>query len=768
MSYIINKFSGPQLVVLEDGTINTSTSIGLVGRNYVGYGETQNENFVFLLENFSNDSAPSRPIQGQTWFNSTNSLLYVYNGTAWAVVGAAILSATAPEQPANGALWLDSDINTLNIWNGTAWEFIGPEVAEGFDTTRAKSTTVLGIDGNRHPVILLTIDGTVTAICSTSAFTISLSETIEGFLDVVAGITMSTLRTFKGDIIGNASSASQLEELRTINGIVFNGTSDIIVQASTSNNLIRGDYLTGSNFNGSMPITWSVDASSANVIGKVVARNSQGGFAAGTITADLVGNVVGNVTATTGTSVFDIIQATQIIGPVLRGNSSSATRLQTGRNINGTYFDGSSDVTVTAAAGTLTGTTLNGAVTTSSLTSVGILTSLKTAATGVEVDSSIKMFTDTGGIPTIRGLASNKQIKFDIVDTRQGNITDIRFIPSADSLALGGQDSPALIPTTGTITNLGHPTAVWNQVYASNLVGNADTATLAATATNIAAGAAGSIPYQTAASTTNLLPVGIAGTVLTAGAAGTLSWLAIGQEALSSGTHLSFINTVSGSPVLSYSLSTPTTLSIDATSSNTAGTVVARDSSGNFSAGTITATVSGNVTGNVTGNSTTATQLQTARTINGTLFNGTSNITISAPDTTKVPLAGGAMTGYLTLVGTPVDTNHATTKAYVDSRIPQYQIISGASYSTAGFTNQVGSFNDGANYFDVYPPAGKTMANLVAFIPSIHIIHFAGGVNGDDSLRCTYSYLSDRVRVYVQNTEQRSTPAANYLVIWSQ
>jgi hypothetical protein len=68
----------------------------------------------------------------------------------------------------------------------------------------------------------------------------------------------------------------------------------------------------------------------------------------------------------------------------------------------------------------------------------------------------------------------------------------------------------------------------------------------------------------------------------------------------------------------------------------------------------------------------------------------------------------------------------------------------------------------------VYPPAGKTMANLVAFIPSIHMIHFAGGVNGDDSLRCTYSYLSDRVRVYVQNTEQRSTPAANYLVIWSQ
>ena len=65
MSYIINRFNGTQLVVLDDGTIDTSTSLGLVGRNYVGYGETQNENFVFLLENFANSAPPSRPITGQ-------------------------------------------------------------------------------------------------------------------------------------------------------------------------------------------------------------------------------------------------------------------------------------------------------------------------------------------------------------------------------------------------------------------------------------------------------------------------------------------------------------------------------------------------------------------------------------------------------------------------------------------------------------------------------------------------------------------------------
>jgi hypothetical protein len=163
--------------------------------------------------------------------------------------------------------------------------------------------------------------------------------------------------------------------------------------------------------------------------------------------------------------------------------------------------------------------------------------------------------------------------------------------------------------------------------------------------------------------------------------------------------------------------------------------------------------------------------LQTARTINGVSFNGTADITVPALDASKVPLAGGSMSGYLTLVGSPVSTNHAATKSYVDTQVASvsnFTAISGNTiYSTSGFTNQVGSFNNGANFFDVFPPSSKTMSNLVAFVPSIAVIHFAGGVNADDSMRCTWSNLGDRIRVYVQNTEQRSTPAANYMAIWS-
>jgi hypothetical protein len=94
-----------------------------------------------------------------------------------------------------------------------------------------------------------------------------------------------------------------------------------------------------------------------------------------------------------------------------------------------------------------------------------------------------------------------------------------------------------------------------------------------------------------------------------------------------------------------------------------------------------------------------------------------------------------------------------------------YYIQSSAAY-VGSFTNIVGQFNNSRNYIDVFPPTGYTMSDLCAFIPSIHVIHFAGGVNGDDSFRCAASYKSDRIRVYVQNTEQRSKAAANWLAVW--
>ena len=756
MAYVINKFNGVQLVVLDDGTIDTTTSLGLVGRNYVGYGETQNENFVFLLENFANTAPPSRPMVGQIWFNTTDDTAYAYDGSNWNPIGSATLSASAPPNTNSGALWLKTPINQLYVYTGTEWRFIGPEAVEGFGSTRARAGSLDNTAGDPQPVIFLETNGAVFAICTAAAFVINPSNSVTGFSNALQiGINLSSTAKINGSITGNAATADQLFTARLINGVPFNASSDITVTANTTNLLKKGTYIAGADFNGSVETTWSVDATSSNVIGKIVARNSEGGFSAGTVTATFVGDLTGNVTASTGVSTFNTVQANQFIGATLSGNAGSATRLATARAINGVNFDGSSNITVPASADTLTGTTLNGSVTLSSLTQVGTLSSLSVSDSGVSLGSGnqLRLFVDSS-TPTIR--SATGRLNFDM----GASGPDVNFVDSATSLSLGGPNAPAIIGDN--TTNLGITGYKFNNIYANNFVGNASTATLATTATNLPGGGLGAIPYQTAANTTAMLGLGTAGTVLTAQAGG-IAWQTIAQEALTKGSFLTMINTTTSGSLSLFDGNIPATISVDATSANTVSKVVARDASGNFAAGTITA----NLVGAVTGNAATATQLQTARTINSVSFDGTQDITIVATDATKVALAGSTMTGYLTLVGAPVNANHATTKTYVDSRLPQYTFVSGAQYSTSGFTNQVGSFNDGANFFDVFPPAGKSMANIVAFIPSIHVVHYAGGVDGNDSIRCTYSYLSDRIRVYVQNTEQRSTPAANYLAIWS-
>jgi len=80
MSYIINNTRGQIVAVVGDGTINTTaTDLALVGRAVTNYGDYQNENYVYLLENFANGTAPTQPILGQLWYDSSNDLISTYS-----------------------------------------------------------------------------------------------------------------------------------------------------------------------------------------------------------------------------------------------------------------------------------------------------------------------------------------------------------------------------------------------------------------------------------------------------------------------------------------------------------------------------------------------------------------------------------------------------------------------------------------------------------------------------------------------------------------
>ena len=82
MSYIINNTRGNVVAIVADGTVNTTaTDLALVGRALTDYGAYENENYVFLLENFANSTAPLQPILGQLWYNSTTDVISSYSSS---------------------------------------------------------------------------------------------------------------------------------------------------------------------------------------------------------------------------------------------------------------------------------------------------------------------------------------------------------------------------------------------------------------------------------------------------------------------------------------------------------------------------------------------------------------------------------------------------------------------------------------------------------------------------------------------------------------
>lgn len=477
MAYIINRFNGSQLVVLRDGTVDTSTSLGLVGKNYTGYGEIQNENFLFLLENFSNANPPATPLSGQLWYNSTESTINVYDGSSWLPVGSAKVSVEQPT-PSLGALWLKASTKQLYVHDGDLWNLVGPEAVEGYGETKLSAGTLLSNTGERFPVLRTLINDSIISIASDNQFTIDPSEISDGFTGVIyKGLNVRSTYNIQGSLIGNATTASRLETPRRINGILFDGQQDITVNSNTAESLVPGNYIVGNDFDGSNQETWVIDATPSNVIGKIVARDSLGNFSANTITANVIGTLNGNVDTDSGTSKFNRIEANEFVGAQLTGNALTATRLRTARRINGVLFDGTSDITVPADSNSLTGSRLAINVIESSLTSVGILNELTVADQGIMVGTELQIFNSEGTYPTIRCPIADRGLTFATYDVTQSmNHAKVRLIPSSVASSLGGFSTPAFIPDDSGQMNLGTPSVKWDNVYANTFVGVASSA----------------------------------------------------------------------------------------------------------------------------------------------------------------------------------------------------------------------------------------------------------------------------------------------------
>jgi hypothetical protein len=206
MAYTINLTNGTIFATIADGTINTSSSMILVGKNYAGYGEFLDENFIHLLENGSNATAPGAPLTGQLWWDSANSLMKVYTGTAFKTISAATASATAPTGNVTGDIWWDTVNQQLKVWNGTAFVLVGPASSSGQGTSGAIVETVTDNVSVDHVVIKLYVANTIVGIISKDA-TFTPQVAIVGFATISPGIQLSS--TVSNNLFRGTSTDSQ-------------------------------------------------------------------------------------------------------------------------------------------------------------------------------------------------------------------------------------------------------------------------------------------------------------------------------------------------------------------------------------------------------------------------------------------------------------------------------------------------------------------------------------------------------------------------------
>jgi hypothetical protein len=378
MAYVINLTDGTTFATISDGTVNTSSSMTLVGKNYAGYGEFLDENFIHLLENGSNTTAPAAPLTGQLWWDKSTNLLKVYNGTIFKTISAATSSSTTPASNVQGDLWYDTVNQQLKVYTGAAFIVVGPAFSSSQGTTGAIPETINDSTASPHFITSLYVNDVRVAIVSKDAQFIPAAPTNTTFPNIYAGITLASSGLGASAVFaGSATNAQLLDSLDstdfmratantqtsgtlrvTNNTGLFVGAANVFNVNTTSTDANVKSDISG----GNLTIQANVGGTTFNV---AQALGASGTFAVSnaatvgttlTVTGNSSGgnlNTAGNVVATGNVAGGNIIATSRlqgatvsVTGNVDSGNLRSAGLLSVAGNVTaaanvaGTYFIG--------------------------------------------------------------------------------------------------------------------------------------------------------------------------------------------------------------------------------------------------------------------------------------------------------------------------------------------------------------------------------------------------------------------------------------------
>jgi hypothetical protein len=199
MTYSILLTNGTALTSITDGSVDNTTDLTLIGKNVSGYGNYINENFLHLLENFSNTSPPNSPIQGQLWFDTSVNRLKVYNGTQFVVSGGSIVSSIIPSSLSTGDLWIDNVREQLYFNDGIATLLAGPIYTAAQGVSGFTVEDHLDTNQVSHTVVLLWLSQQLLGVFTKEAFT--FNEPPAGIPATVGvGFTCSSITNFRFNV----------------------------------------------------------------------------------------------------------------------------------------------------------------------------------------------------------------------------------------------------------------------------------------------------------------------------------------------------------------------------------------------------------------------------------------------------------------------------------------------------------------------------------------------------------------------------------------